>query len=149
MKLDHTFVSKLKTTLDIVYNDFMDEVEKADPKVWNVDALFDRSKDTVELDMLITKDGSSVMVEGIFKKDVYYMKEVQWIIKTDGYIVDIERLKLSYFNIKYPSSKYYFFKFNWNDFVKSMIQSCLYIDLGNYGCLYRVAYGENTKEIIE
>ncbi len=73
------------------------------------------------------------------------MKEVQWDIKTDKLIVDIERLKTSYFNMKYSSNDYYFFKFTWNDFVKNMIESCLYIDIGNYGCLDRSKYASMSN----
>lgn len=149
------FVYDLKRMFTAIYNDFMNEVKIQDPEEWFIE-VFDWVNNEIEVDMMISKDGSSMIIQGICNRNVGYMKKgMQWEIKTDKIDYDfLNYLKTSPycnydifgFGKTYP---YYYFRFEWADFLEYMIEHCVYFNAGQYGCLEFAKYEKDVKDRFE
>jgi hypothetical protein len=105
MSTRRRFVNDLKGVLSAIYNDFMNEVKLQDP-----DEVFDWVNNEIEVDMMITKDGSTI-IQGICNRDVGYIKRgIYWEIKNYNLLG--------------------YFRSDWIDFVEDMIEHCVYFNAG-------------------
>lgn len=148
------FVNDLKMTLDTIYNDYMHDVKNDfDPK-------------NILLNTDIARDGSVMIINEIFGNSISYPnKSVKWEIKTDKVVVDLDRLRDFYeffcpeiehyhlisgfYEFFYPEIEHYNLTFEWSDFVQTMLESCVYFDAGQYGCLDLAKYEKDVQDRFE
>lgn len=136
------FISHLKTTFDAIYNDFMKEVKNADPEEYDDD-------NEVELNVMVEKDGYSMLIYGISLE--YSKTGFLWEIKTDKVHTCLQDIKSNCCEMSFPDKNYtgYYFSDSWDVFVEEMLDMCVYFDAGEYGCVDLAKYEKDVQDRFE
>jgi hypothetical protein len=143
MAARRNFLTHLKTTFDAIYNDFMKEVKNADPEE------YDDDDSEVELNMMVAKDGYGMLIYGISLE--YSKTGFLWEIKTEKAHTCLQDIKLNCCEMSFPDNKYkgYYFSDSWNVFVEEMLETCVYLDAGEYGCVNLAKYEKDVQNRFE
>lgn len=140
------FVNDLKKTLDTIYNDFMNKVNELDIFDTNAFPIENLEMFTKELLLSthIVRDGNVMLVDKMYIN--WYtpcFKSVKWEIKTDKVVYDLKTKKFNDFF--FPERKHDNYYFKWQYFVNKMLESCIYFDAEEYGCLDLTKYEKDVQ----